>query len=43
MEFSETFTLAENDDIYLCGTVESLNRFYDAFQQDEAQLTPATT
>jgi len=43
MDFPAEFTLAEHDDIYLCGTVESLNRFHDSFQQDEPPLTPATT
>jgi len=42
MDFPATFSLAEDDDIYLCGTVESLNRFYDSFQQDEPPLAPVT-
>ena len=42
MDFPATFSLAEDDDIYLCGTVESLNRFYDSYQQDEPPLAPQT-
>ena len=35
LDFAADFVLAENDDIYVCGTVAALNRFYDSFQQDE--------
>ena len=38
-----TFVLAENDDIYVCGTVDALNQFYDSFQQGEPPMVPATT
>ena len=31
MDFGPEFVLAEDDDIYVCGTVEALNHFYDSF------------
>ena len=34
MDLPSTFVLAADDDIYVCGTVDALNRFYDSFQQD---------
>jgi hypothetical protein len=42
-DFQDDFVLAENDDIYVCGTVEALNRFYDSYQQDEAPAQPAAS
>jgi len=41
LDFPAEFVLAENDDIYVCGTVEALNRFYDSFQQDQRAPRPA--
>jgi Trk K+ transport system NAD-binding subunit len=41
-EFPPDFVLREDDDIYVCGTLEALNRFYDSYQQDNAPLKPAT-
>jgi Kef-type K+ transport system membrane component KefB/Trk K+ transport system NAD-binding subunit len=35
-EFAPDFVLDAHDEIYVCGTVEALNRFYDSYQQDEA-------
>jgi len=26
-----SFVLAEEDDLYICGTVDALNRFYEEF------------
>jgi len=43
MEIPPTFILDADDDIYVCGTVDALNRFYDSFQQDDPSLVPATT
>jgi Trk K+ transport system NAD-binding subunit len=43
MDFAATFVLVADDDIYVCGTVEALNRFYDSFQQGEPSMIPATT
>jgi len=43
MEIPSGFILDADDDIYVCGTVEALNRFYDSFQQGEPSLVPATT
>ena len=42
MEIASDFVLQAKDDIYVCGTVEALNRFYDSFQQGEPPLVPAT-
>jgi Trk K+ transport system NAD-binding subunit len=42
MEIPSGFILDTDDDIYVCGTVEALNRFYDSFQQGEPPLVPAT-
>jgi len=42
MYLPSTFVLSENDDIYDCGTVDALNRFYDSFQQGESPMVPAT-
>ncbi len=36
MDFDTSFTLAAEDDIYVCGTVDALNQFYDSFQQGES-------
>lgn len=41
MDISPTFVLSANDDIYVCGTVDALNRFYDSFQQGESHMVPA--
>jgi Trk K+ transport system NAD-binding subunit len=35
LDFPEDFVLAATDDIYLCGTVEALNRFYESFQLEQ--------
>jgi Kef-type K+ transport system membrane component KefB/Trk K+ transport system NAD-binding subunit len=43
MDFGTNFALAADDDIYVCGTVDALNRFYDSFQQGEPAMIPATT
>ena len=43
MEIPSGFVLDAGDDIYVCGTVEALNRFYDSFQQGEPSLVPAAT
>lgn len=40
-DFAATFVLAEHDDIYVCGSVDALNRFYDAYQQDLPPAQPA--
>ena len=42
MDVPTSFSLTADDDIYVCGTVEALNRFYDSFQQGEDSLKPAT-
>jgi Trk K+ transport system NAD-binding subunit len=42
MDIPSSFTLDADDDIYVCGTVEALNRFYDSFQQGEDSLKPVT-
>lgn len=31
MDISPSLVLAEGDDIYICGTIDGLNRFYEAF------------
>ena len=41
MEFPPEFRLAEADEIYVCGTIEALNRFYDNYQQVEQSLVIA--
>lgn len=41
-EFPADFVLRDDDDIYVCGTPEALNRFYDSFQQNDAPFIPAT-
>jgi Trk K+ transport system NAD-binding subunit len=43
MEIPSGFILRADDDIYVCGTVEALNRFYDSFQQGEPSLVPVAT
>ena len=40
MDIPASFKLAEDDDIYICGTVEALNHFHDAYHADPA-LVPA--
>ncbi len=40
-DFPPDFVLREDDDIYVCGTLEALNRFYDSYQQDDRQLQQA--
>ncbi len=40
MDFGTGFALAADDDIYVCGTVDALNRFYDSFQQGEQLPAP---
>jgi len=42
MDIPSSFTLDTDDDIYVCGTVEALNRFYGSFQQGEDSLKPVT-
>jgi len=42
MDIPTGFTLDADDDIYVCGTVDALNRFYDSFQQGEDSLKPVT-
>ncbi len=41
MDLPATFVLAADDDIYVCGTVDALNQFYDSFQQDQSSSVPA--
>ena len=43
MDIPSDFVLVATDDIYVCGTGEALNRFYDSFQQGEPPLVAATT
>ncbi len=43
MAFPPEFVLAENDDIYVCGTVDALNRFYESFLQGDSSLAPTIT
>ena len=42
MEIPSDFILDADDDIYVCGTLDALNRFYDSFQQGESPMVPAT-
>lgn len=41
MEFPTEFRLEEDDEIYLCGTIEALNRFFDNYPQGEQSLVTA--
>ncbi len=41
MDLPPAFILDENDDIYVCGTVDALNRFYEAYQQGESTTIAA--
>jgi len=41
MEFPTEFRLEQNDEIYVCGTIEALNRFYDNYQQGGQSLVTA--
>jgi Kef-type K+ transport system membrane component KefB/Trk K+ transport system NAD-binding subunit len=40
-EFASDFVLTEHDDIYVCGSVDALNRFYDSYQQDVPPMQSA--
>jgi Kef-type K+ transport system membrane component KefB/Trk K+ transport system NAD-binding subunit len=42
MDFGPEFVLAEDDDIYVCGTVEALNHFYDSFVLGTTESPPPT-
>jgi len=42
-EFGDDFVLDRHDEIYVCGTVEALNRFYDSYRQEEAPAQPAAS
>ena len=41
MDLPPSFILDEKDYIYVCGTVDALNRFYDAYQQGESTTKAA--
>jgi Kef-type K+ transport system membrane component KefB/Trk K+ transport system NAD-binding subunit len=41
MDLPPSLILGENDAIYVCGTVDALNRFYDAYQQGESTALAA--
>ena len=41
MDFPPEFRLEDADQIYVCGTIEALNRFYDNYQQGEQPLVTA--
>lgn len=36
MDLPPEFILGEGDDFYVCGTVDALNRFYEAYQQGKS-------
>ncbi len=35
MDIPSAFTLSEQDQLYICGTVEALNRFYDTYTESQ--------
>ena len=41
MDFPREFRLEQGDEIYVCGTIEALNRFYDNNQQGEQPMVTA--
>ncbi|MDH3763869.1 MAG: hypothetical protein OEU50_23065 [Gammaproteobacteria bacterium] len=41
MDLPPAFRLGDTDQIYVCGTIEASNRFYDIYQQGEQSLVTA--
>ena len=42
LDIPAEFKLQSEDAIYICGTVDALNRFYETWQQDDQSRVPAT-
>jgi len=39
-DFAPGFTLADDDEIYVCGSIDALNRFYESLPRDQAPAPP---
>jgi Trk K+ transport system NAD-binding subunit len=41
MDFPPEFRLEDSDEVYVCGTIDALSRFYDNYQQAEQSRVTA--